>query len=163
MHKQQMNEMDFSFYAQPIPIVFPESPRQSPTSSVEPIDLRDIGDLPVKLELRYAIESRRTEKGLDMPATFQGRKRERPQLTMEEEERRMVRRQRNKVAASKCRVKRKNHVRILLKESDELIKSNNKLEAEIAQLRVEKDKLMEALKGHFCARHVPERRIRNSA
>ena len=67
---------------QPIPIVFPESPRQSPTSSVEPIDLRDIGDLPVKLELRYAIESRRTEKGLDMPATFQGRKRERPQVKL---------------------------------------------------------------------------------
>ena len=39
----------------------------SPCSSVEPIDLGDIGDLPVKLELRYAIESRRTEKGLDMP------------------------------------------------------------------------------------------------
>ena len=37
------------------------------------------------------------------------------QMTAEEEERRRVRRQRNKVAASKCRIKRKNHVRSLLK------------------------------------------------
>ena len=27
----------------------------------------EIGDLPVKLELRYAIEAKRAEKGLDMP------------------------------------------------------------------------------------------------
>ena len=53
-----------------MPIVLPSSPQeQSPTSPVEPLDLRDIGDLPVKLELRYAIESRRSEKGLDIPVT----------------------------------------------------------------------------------------------
>ena len=52
-----------------MPVVIPSSPQQSPSSPVEPLDLRDIGDLPVKLELRYAIESRRTEKGLEIPVT----------------------------------------------------------------------------------------------
>ena len=53
-----------------MPVVLPSSPQPSPTSPVEPLDLRDIGDLPVKLELRYAIESRRNEKGLDIPPTM---------------------------------------------------------------------------------------------
>lgn len=37
------------------------------------------------------------------------------QLTLEEEERRRIRRERNKIAASRCRVKRKHHVRKLIK------------------------------------------------
>ncbi len=45
------------------------------------------------------------------------------------------------------------------------MKSNSQLETEIAQLREEKDKLMEALRIHLCARHqqVPEHRLRNAA
>ncbi|XP_065052896.1 cyclic AMP-dependent transcription factor ATF-3-like [Rhopilema esculentum] len=148
-----------------MPVVLPSSPQPSPASPVEPLDLRDIGDLPVKLELRYAIESRRNEKGLDIPPTMVQPKKLRLQLTPEEEERRRVRRQRNKLAASKCRVKRKNHVRCLMKQSDDLTRANNKLEVEIAKLRHEKDKLMDALKAHLCARgeHHQENRKRNSA
>eukprot|EP00794_Sanderia_malayensis_P003230 gene3230-3710_t len=145
--------MDFSFCSQQIPVVLQESPQPSPTSSVEPLDLQDIGDLPVKLELRYAIESRRNERGLDMPVLYDKRKTAKPNLTYEEEEKRIIRRQRNKVAASKCRVKRKNHVKTLLEQSDELTRSNNQLEAEIAELRKEKDKLMEALRTHMCMKH----------
>ena len=50
-------------------------------------------------------------------------------------------------------------------ESDELTKANSKLAAEIESLRQEKDRLVEALRGHLCARHqeVPEKRKRNSA
>ena len=46
---------------------------------------------------------------------------------MEEEERRQLRRERNKVAASRCRVKRKCHVKKLLKVTVKLIPSIGKL------------------------------------
>ena len=65
---------------QSMPVVIPSSPQPSPTSPVEPLDLRDIGDLPVKLELRYAIESRRSEKGLEIPVTMVEPKKQKQQV-----------------------------------------------------------------------------------
>ena len=65
-----------------MPVVIPSSPQPSPTSPVEPLDLRDIGDLPVKLELRYAIESRRSEKGLEIPVTMVEPKKQKQQVLM---------------------------------------------------------------------------------
>jgi len=109
----------------------------------------EIGDLPVKLELRYAIEAKRAEKGLDMPVIEEITKLPR-ELTIEEEERRRVRRERNKVAASRCRVKRKHHVRKLLKESDDLVRANGSLEAIIDKLQEEKHKLEGAIRNHHC-------------
>jgi len=159
--------MDFTLYSECMPMVLPSSPQQqqSPTTPVEPLDLRDIGDLPVKLELRYAIESRRSEKGLDIPVTVVQQHKPRQKMTAEEEERRRIRRQRNKVAASKCRIKRKNHVRSLLKASEDLTKANNKLESEIAHLRKEKDRLVDALRAHLCMKEqkISEKRKRNPA
>lgn len=113
--------------------------------------------MPVKLELRYAIEAKRAEKGLDMPVMDDVPRRPR-ELTVEEEERRRVRRERNKVAASRCRVKRKHHVRKLLKESDDLSKSNNELENIIDKLKYEKNRLEEAIRGHLC-KHTSNLRI----
>jgi len=111
-----------------------------------------MGDIPVKLELRYAIEAKRAEKGLDMPIMDDIQRLPR-ELTMEEEERRKVRRERNKVAASRCRVKRKCHVKRLLKESDDLMKSNTFLQDEIEKLQYEKQRLEGAIKSHACEVH----------
>lgn len=104
----------------------------------------------MKLELRYAIEAKRAEKGLEMPITQDIHRRLPRELTMEEEERRQLRRERNKVAASRCRVKRKCHVKRLLKESDELTRSNNSLQNEIEQLEYERNKLEGAIRNHVC-------------
>lgn len=145
--------MEFSYYSQAVPDIAmspDECSDGSSTSIMQNIeDEFDIGDLPVKLELRYAIEAKRAEKGLDMPVMDEVPKLSR-QLTADEEERRRVRRERNKVAASRCRVKRKHHVRKLLKESDELTKSNNYLEAVIDKLQNEKLLLEKAIRTHDC-------------
>ncbi|EDO29963.1 predicted protein, partial [Nematostella vectensis] len=69
-------------------------------------------------------------------------------LTPEEETRRKVRRQRNKVAASKCRLKRREHVKNLLKASEELESANSKLESDIACLNAEKEQLERMLDAH---------------
>jgi len=107
-------------------------------------------ELPVKLELRYAIEAKRAEKGLEMPIIQDIHRRLPRELTMEEEERRQLRRERNKVAASRCRVKRKCHVKKLLKESDELTRANNSLQNEIEQLEYERNKLEGVIRNHVC-------------
>ncbi|PFX17596.1 Proto-oncogene c-Fos [Stylophora pistillata] len=71
-------------------------------------------------------------------------------LTPEEEQRRKVRRERNKVAASKCRMKRKEHVNTLRQASEELESANSQLEAEIAYLTAERDQLEMMLDAHVC-------------
>ena len=48
------------------------------------------------------------------------------QLTPEEENRRRMRRERNKLAASKCRKKRKDHVRNLLQVTESPVRGNSK-------------------------------------
>ncbi|XP_004205502.1 cyclic AMP-dependent transcription factor ATF-3 [Hydra vulgaris] len=138
--------MDFSFYSQQGVLgSLPEDKR-----NYVPIDNNfEIGDLPVKLELRYAIEAKRAEKGLDMPV-IEKLPRVSRELTMEEEERRRVRRERNKVAALRCRVKRKSHVTKLIEETDDLHKANNQLENIIERLELEKHKLEEAIRLHSC-------------
>ena len=147
--------MDYSFYSQAVPDIA-MSPGHSSADSTN-ASLNSFEDefdsispeLPVKLELRYAIEAKRAEKGLEMPIIDDAAHVSR-QLTADEEERRRVRRERNKVAASRCRVKRKHHVRTLLKESDELSKSNSYLEAMIESLQNEKISLENVIGTHEC-------------
>lgn len=47
--------------------ISPEDCHDNQSSIHQSDDDFEIGDLPVKLELRYAIEAKRAEKGLDMP------------------------------------------------------------------------------------------------
>ncbi|XP_048586239.1 cyclic AMP-dependent transcription factor ATF-3 isoform X2 [Nematostella vectensis] len=110
----------------------------------------DIAELPVKLELRYVIESKRAANGLDCPKIEYNSSPQYEELTPEEETRRKVRRQRNKVAASKCRLKRREHVKNLLKASEELESANSKLESDIACLNAEKEQLERMLDAHKC-------------
>jgi len=72
------------------------------------------------------------------------------QLTPDEEQRRKVRRERNKVAASKCRMKRKEHVNTLRKAAEELETANSQLESEIAYLTAEREQLEMMLDAHVC-------------
>lgn len=75
-----------------------------------------------------------------------------PCLNPEDEERKRRRRERNKVAATKCRNKKKVHVNRLCQESQSLEIENNFLKEEIKNLEREQAKLMEILQKHlpFC-------------
>ncbi|XP_031550229.1 cyclic AMP-dependent transcription factor ATF-3-like [Actinia tenebrosa] len=110
----------------------------------------EIADLPVKLELRYAIESKRAANGLECPKTEYKQASRREELSQDEMARRRLRRMRNKVAASKCRMKRKEHVKQLIEASEELESANNQLESEITCLHAEIEQLSKMLDGHKC-------------
>lgn len=79
-------------------------------------------------------------------------------LTADEQERRRIRRERNKVAASKCRKKRKEHVKTLVEASEELELQNSDLQGQISKLQAEIKQLEFMLDSHSCAKysHIPQ-------
>ncbi|NXA58810.1 FOSB protein, partial [Mohoua ochrocephala] len=77
------------------------------------------------------------------------------QLTPEEEEKRRVRRERNKLAAAKCRNRRRELTDRLQAETDQLEEEKAELESEIAELRKEKERLEFVLVAHAPACKVP--------
>lgn len=75
-------------------------------------------------------------------------------LNPDERDKVLQKREKNKVAAEKCRVKRRekmHHVRI---EYDEYLESNEALEKEIRKLQEERDNLERLLKQHNCVQRV---------
>lgn len=74
----------------------------------------------------------------------------------EDEERRRRRRERNKVAATKCRHKKKEHVIQLNIESQTLESNNFNLKTELQQLEQERNHLITLLTNHrqYCIKHV---------
>ncbi|XP_005313567.2 LOW QUALITY PROTEIN: protein FosB [Chrysemys picta bellii] len=69
-------------------------------------------------------------------------------LTPEEEEKRRVRRERNKLAAAKCRNRRRELTDRLQAETDQLEEEKAGLESEIAELQKEKERLEFVLVAH---------------
>ncbi|XP_071656928.1 protein FosB isoform X2 [Patagioenas fasciata] len=76
-------------------------------------------------------------------------------LTPEEEEKRRVRRERNKLAAAKCRNRRRELTDRLQAETDQLEEEKAELESEIAELQKEKERLEFVLVAHAPACKVP--------
>ncbi|XP_043935165.1 protein fosB isoform X2 [Protopterus annectens] len=76
-------------------------------------------------------------------------------LTPEEEEKRRVRRERNKLAAAKCRNRRRELTDRLQLETDQLEEEKAELEAEIADLRKEKERLEFVLVAHRQSCKIP--------
>merc|ERR1711963_245253 len=70
------------------------------------------------------------------------------ELTSEDAQRRLRRRERNKIAATKCRNKKKARTQILIRESETLTVQNQSLKNEIHKLEQEKVRLMQVLSGH---------------
>ncbi|XP_005799170.1 fos-related antigen 2 [Xiphophorus maculatus] len=91
------------------------------------------------------------------------RKRE-EQLTPEEEEKRRVRRERNKLAAAKCRNRRRELTEMLQGETEKLEEEKADLQKEIESLQKEKDKLEFMLVAHnpVCKLPVDERHQQSS-
>jgi len=69
-------------------------------------------------------------------------------LSPEEEERRRVRRERNKVAAAKCRQRRVDHTNRLIIETEKLEKDRDSIQDEIHTLQQQKDQLEFILQTH---------------
>ncbi|KAL6117407.1 fosl1 [Pungitius sinensis] len=69
-------------------------------------------------------------------------------LSQEEMQRRRIRRERNKLAAAKCRNRRRELTETLQNETDQLEDVKSKLQKEITELQKEKDKLELVLEAH---------------
>ncbi|XP_012260367.1 activating transcription factor 3 [Athalia rosae] len=69
-------------------------------------------------------------------------------LTPEDEERRRRRRERNKIAATKCRLKKREKTVILVQESEILETQNHDLKSQIQELETQRRRLMEMLSVH---------------
>ncbi|KAL3216192.1 hypothetical protein MRX96_006397 [Rhipicephalus microplus] len=90
------------------------------------------------------------------PAPVGGRRPNRNEkLSPEEEERRRIRRERNKLAAARCRKRRMDHTNSLIKETEELEEAKNKLQQEMAALRSEKENLEFLLEAHKASCKIP--------
>ncbi|XP_060763591.1 cyclic AMP-dependent transcription factor ATF-3 [Neoarius graeffei] len=131
-------------------------PCLSPPGSLTLDDFTHFSPL-VKEELRFAIQSKRLSGGMstagttysgyssEKPAELLGMKRE---LTVEEMDRRKRRRERNKIAAAKCRNKKKEKTDCLQKESEKLESLNAELKAQIEELKNQKQQLVYMLNLH---------------
>ncbi|KAM4697077.1 protein FosB [Rhinophrynus dorsalis] len=82
------------------------------------------------------------------PTRSRGKRTREEALTPEEEEKRRVRRERNKLAAAKCRNRRRELTDRLQNETDLLEEEKSSLEAEIDELRRQKEQLEFALLSH---------------
>uniref|UniRef100_A0A8C5QI82 FosB proto-onco, AP-1 transcription factor subunit n=1 Tax=Leptobrachium leishanense TaxID=445787 RepID=A0A8C5QI82_9ANUR len=82
------------------------------------------------------------------PTRARGKRSREEALTPEEEEKRRVRRERNKLAAAKCRNRRRELTDRLQTETDVLEEEKSNLEAEIDELRRQKEQLEFALLSH---------------
>ncbi|XP_026879521.1 proto-oncogene c-Fos [Electrophorus electricus] len=78
------------------------------------------------------------------------------QLTPEEEEKKRIRRERNKMAAAKCRNRRRELTDTLQAETDKLEEDKAALQAEIANLLKEKERLEYVLASHKPICQLPE-------
>lgn len=135
-------------------------PCLSPPGSLTLDDFTHFSPL-VKEELRYTIQTKRlsgamsfnrtgtgtgcSDCGSDRPSEPRGGKRE---LNVEEVNRRKRRRERNKIAAAKCRNKKKEKTDCLQKESEKLESLNAELKAQIEELKNQKQQLVYMLNLH---------------
>ncbi|XP_017280113.1 protein fosB isoform X2 [Kryptolebias marmoratus] len=124
------------------------------TTMAQPVSLVDPYDLPGP---SYSSVSGFTPPSSEAPGPAPGPIRQsRPRtrrardesLTPEEEEKRRVRRERNKLAAAKCRNRRRELTDRLQSETDILEEEKAELEAEISELQKEKERLEFVLVAH---------------
>ncbi|KAM8854269.1 protein FosB isoform 2-T3 [Synchiropus picturatus] len=124
------------------------------TTMTQPSSLVDPYDMP---STSYSIGSGLTPPTDDTPGPAPGpvrqsrtrsRRTRDESLTPEEEEKRRVRRERNKLAAAKCRNRRRELTDRLQSETDILEEEKAELEAEISELQKEKERLEFVLVAH---------------
>ncbi|XP_033487923.1 protein fosB isoform X4 [Epinephelus fuscoguttatus] len=124
------------------------------TTMTQPVSLVDPYDMPGP---SYSSGSAFTPPSSETPGPAPGpirqsrtrsRRAREESLTPEEEEKRRVRRERNKLAAAKCRNRRRELTDRLQSETDILEEEKAELEAEISELQKEKERLEFVLVAH---------------
>ncbi|XP_030032703.1 transcription factor kayak isoform X2 [Manduca sexta] len=81
------------------------------------------------------------------------------ELTPEEEERRKIRRERNKMAAARCRKRRLDHTNELQEETDKLEEKKHALQEEIRKLNADREQLQVILQNHMVSCRLNKRSI----
>ncbi|XP_072551624.1 protein FosB isoform X2 [Salminus brasiliensis] len=148
---------DLQWMVQPtlISSVAPGQSGTGTTTMTQPVGL-DPYDLPGP---SFSSGSGFTPPSSDTPGPVrQSRSRRRTRdesLTPEEEEKRRVRRERNKLAAAKCRNRRRELTDRLQSETDILEEEKAELEAEISELQKEKERLEFVLIAHQPGCKIP--------
>lgn len=132
------------------------SSQYSPTGTIPPtpstassVDSNSSPHIPTFLKqgLKNTIQSRRMQEGKGL-LKVEFREPEPENLTPEEEKLRKERREKNKMAAQKCRSKKRERADILEAETKQLAGIQGKLKTEIQKLLEERDNLMDLLKVH---------------
>ncbi|XP_039757160.1 proto-oncogene c-Fos [Pararge aegeria] len=133
----------------------------SPASGTPPSIQKTCSEL-IKAGLKLTIESKRKMSGSDTDGGIKRMKKEesdddydsshtqapKSELTPEDEERRRRRRERNKIAATKCRMKKRERTVNLVNESEILENQNIDLKAQLKDLEVQKRQLIDMLSVH---------------
>ncbi|KAJ9596962.1 hypothetical protein L9F63_011992, partial [Diploptera punctata] len=147
------------------------SPLGSPSGNSPPSVQHTCSQL-IKEGLKLTIQTKRRNTGqnldcLDSPRSSKMAKREEVSdydglfspgvgLTAEDEERRRRRRERNKIAATKCRLKKRERTVNLVQESEILENQNQDLKTQIQELETQRRRLMDMLSMHSptCMKNV---------
>ncbi|XP_071377458.1 protein FosB isoform X2 [Centroberyx affinis] len=155
---------DLQWMVQPT-LISSQAPGQSGSAGTstmtQPVSLVDPYDMPGP---SYSSGSGFTPPSSDTPGPAPGpvrqsrtrsRRTREESLTPEEEEKRRVRRERNKLAAAKCRNRRRELTDRLQSETDILEEEKAELEAEISELQKEKERLEFVLVAHQPSCKIP--------
>ncbi|KAL9979368.1 hypothetical protein ACROYT_G017022 [Oculina patagonica] len=108
----------------------------------------------VKMELKERIKLKYLEKGTEIPKIEELTRIEPPKPKIKEEDPEVImkRRERNKIAATKCRKLKRERIEKLEKRTNKLVESKRKLQHEKDQLNEELRRLTLWLRNHYCKR-----------
>ncbi|XP_031825633.1 transcription factor kayak isoform X2 [Nomia melanderi] len=133
------------------PLVEPSQPTPAQTQNTATHHIIAASAAPVAATNTTLVEPHQTQPQPQQPArrNMGGRRPTRTiGMTPEEEERRQIRRERNKMAAARCRKRRMDHTNALLEETEGLEQKKQSLQEEIHQLQQAKDELEFILEAH---------------
>jgi len=109
----------------------------------------------VKMELKERIKLKFLERGTEIPKIEEMTRTEPPKPRIKEEDPEVIkkRRERNKIAAMKCRRLKRERIEKLEKRTNKLEESNRKMQQEKEYLKKEFQRLSSYLRHHSCARN----------
>ncbi|XP_067011876.1 activating transcription factor 3 isoform X2 [Anabrus simplex] len=128
------------------------SPLGSPVGSISTPSVQHTCSQLIKEGLKLTIQTKRRNTGravdADLEAGGAAKMTKKEELTAEDEERRRRRRERNKIAATKCRLKKRERTVNLVQESEILETQNHDLKSQIQELETQRRRLMDMLNMH---------------
>ncbi|XP_007909891.1 protein fosB [Callorhinchus milii] len=146
---------DLQWMVQPTVISSMAQSQPQPPASVHPQPIMDPYNLPGTSYSTPAMCSYISPEPTKPTRASRPRRARDEMLTAEEEEKRRVRRERNKLAAAKCRNRRRELTDRLQIETDQLEEEKAELQSEVSELQKEKERLEFVLVAHKPACKIP--------